>query len=189
MRSPQIKRRKTSENDNLVLPAPKRSSVGVQTLNLVKEHLLGLTNLTKRASHGQTNQRWYNIRVLNQHKKMNGWTQFEVKNEWRHIQFMNQQKSHWENSLVCPEFDVGPSIYVGGIDPECCAEDLQDFCKDVCPLMGCRVMPSRRTGTRCAYIEVDETKVETFRSIIWPENLYARDWSFSERDGQQTKNK
>ena len=69
------------------------------------------------------------------------------------------------------------------------AEDLQDFCKDVCPLMGCRVMPSRRTGTRCAYIEVDETKVETFRSIIWPENLYARDWSFSERDGQQTKNK
>ena len=81
------------------------------------------------------------------------------------------------------------AFYVGGIDPECCAEDLQDFCKDVCPLMGCRVMPSRRTGTRCAYIEVDETKVETFRSIIWPENLYARDWGFSERDGQQTKNK
>ena len=81
MRSPQIIRRKTSENANLVLPAPKRSSVGVQTLDLVKEHLLGLTNLTKRASHGQRNQRWYNIRVLNQHKKMNGWTQFEGKNE------------------------------------------------------------------------------------------------------------
>ena len=83
------------------------------------------------------------------------------------------------------------AFYAGGIDPECCAEDLQDFCKDVCPLMGCRVMPSRRTGTRCAYIEVDETKVEeTFRSTgIWPENLYARDWSFGERDGQQTKNK
>ena len=42
-------------------------------------------------------------------QKMNGWTQFEDKNEWRQIQFTNQQRSHWENSLVCPEFDVGPS--------------------------------------------------------------------------------
>ena len=125
-------------------------------------------------------------------------TQPTQKNEW--VDAVRRQKRMTPDSVHEPaKKPLGKllgvprirrrAFYVGGIDPECCAEDLQDFCKDVCPLMGCRVMPSRRTGTRCAYIEVDETKVETFRSIIWPENLYARDWSFSERDGQQTKNK
>ena len=69
-------------------------------------------------------------------------------------------------------------FYVGGIAPECSVEDLQQFCEDQCPLIDCRLMPSRRTGTQSAYVEVAETMADKFRSITWPENLYARDWAF-----------
>ena len=50
--------------------------------------------------------------------------------------------------------------------------------EDQCPLIDCRLMPSRRTGTQSAYVEVAETMADKFRSITWPENLYARDWAF-----------
>ena len=49
-------------------------------------------------------------------------------------------------------------FYVGGIAPECSVEDLQQFCEDQCPLIDCRLMPSRRTGTQSAYVTVSKLR-------------------------------
>ena len=72
-------------------------------------------------------------------------------------------------------------FYVGGIAPPCTAEDLPLYCKDSCPLLDCRLMPSRHTGTRSAYVEVAEDLSQRFASITWPENVYARPWTFNDR--------
>ena len=81
---------------------------------------------------------------------------------------------------------VRKKVYnVGGIAPTCTAEDLPLFCEGTCPLLvlGCRLMPSRRTGTRSAYVAVAEDLSQRFASITWPQNVYARPWTF---DDQQT---
>ena len=51
--------------------------------------------------------------------------------------------------------------YIGGIDPTCTAEDLLQYCADSCPLLDCRLMPSRRTGTRSAYMYVAEDYINS----------------------------
>lgn len=71
--------------------------------------------------------------------------------------------------------------YVGGIDPACTAEDLTQYCEDSCPILDCRLMPSRRSGTWSAYVQVAEDLSHRFDSINWPENMYARPWTFDER--------
>ena len=45
-------------------------------------------------------------------------------------------------------------------------------------LLGPALQLGRELPTQSAYVEVAETMADKFRSITWPENLYARDWAF-----------
>ena len=75
-------------------------------------------------------------------------------------------------------------FYVGGIDPACTAEDLKFFCeKKHCPLLACRFLPSRRSGTQAAYVVIADSQTSSFLSIAWPEYLYTRPWTFEEKKG------
>ena len=80
------------------------------------------------------------------------------------------------------------AFYVGGIDLACSVEDVTHFCKnESCPLLDCRLVPSRRCGTQSAYVTVAEQQAESFLAISWPENLYARPWLFDDsRQGTQS---
>ena len=78
-------------------------------------------------------------------------------------------------------------FYVGGIAPTCTAEDLLLYCEDSCPLLDCRLMPSRRTGTRSACVEAAEDLSQRFASITWPENVYAHPWTFNDRQTSKSR--
>ena len=64
---------------------------------------------------------------------------------------------------------------------------LLPYCEDSCPLLDCRLMPSRRTGTRSACVEAAEDLSQRFASITWPENVYARPWTFNDRQTSKSK--
>ena len=78
---------------------------------------------------------------------------------------------------------------VGGIAPTCTAKDLLLYCEDSCPLLvvDCRLMPSPRTGTRSAYVEVAEDLLQRLASITWPENVDSQPWTFDDRQTSESK--
>ena len=69
-------------------------------------------------------------------------------------------------------------FYLGGIAPECSADDIITFYSTYCHLLECRMLPSRRTGTQAARIVVAETEAAKLTTIVWPEHLYLRQWEF-----------
>lgn len=58
--------------------------------------------------------------------------------------------------------------YLGGISPECSAEDIQNFCDPGCRLIECRMLPSRRYGTQAARLVVPENPEIKLESLDWP---------------------
>ena len=74
--------------------------------------------------------------------------------------------------------------YLGGISPECSAEDIQNFCDPGCRLIECRMLPSRRYGTQAARLVVPENPEIKLESLDWPPNLYLRRWNFDTKARQ-----
>lgn len=82
---------------------------------------------------------------------------------------------------------VKRSVYfLGGINPECTKEDVQDFCSaSSCPVLECKVMPSRRFGTVSARLVIAESNAEKLEALSWPENCFLRRWKFVEKSNSQ----
>ncbi len=68
--------------------------------------------------------------------------------------------------------------YLGGVSPDCSAEDILEFCTQHCRLVECRMMNSRRTGTQSARIVVPADDAAAIESIPWPNHVYVRRWEF-----------
>ena len=73
---------------------------------------------------------------------------------------------------------------LGGISPECSAEDIQNFCDPGCRLIECRMLSSRRYGTQAARLVVPENPEIKLESLDWPPNLYLRRWNFDTKARQ-----
>ena len=69
-------------------------------------------------------------------------------------------------------------FYLGGVSPECSAEDIHSFCDSHCSLIDCRMLPSRRFGTQAARIVVQEDYATILEAIEWPQHLHLRRWNF-----------
>ena len=54
------------------------------------------------------------------------------------------------------------AYFVGGIHPECAAEDLRQFCETRCKVIKCTLMPARKLGTQCAHVVVTADTAEAF---------------------------
>ena len=78
-------------------------------------------------------------------------------------------------------------FYLGGIDPKCGNEDIDisEFCKPVCELLECRLMPSRRFGTLAARIVINEKDAEKFQSLHWPDYCFLREWVFNFHEAEK----
>ena len=69
-------------------------------------------------------------------------------------------------------------FYLGGVSPECSAEDIHSFCDSHCSLIDCRMLPSRRFGTQAARIVVQEDYATILEAMEWPQHLHLRKWNF-----------
>ncbi len=69
-------------------------------------------------------------------------------------------------------------FYLGGVNPDCSAEDITTFCAQHCSILQCQMMTSRRTGTQAARIIVSSNDVDVLESIKWPTHVYLRRWNF-----------
>ena len=68
--------------------------------------------------------------------------------------------------------------FVGGINPDCTSEDIENFCRPHCPLLQCRIVPSRRYGTQAARLTVAESNGQLLETLSWPTHCYIRRWNF-----------
>ena len=81
---------------------------------------------------------------------------------------------------LCGAQRITKSVYyVGGMNPQCTAEDLRSFCSEFLEVIDCRVMPSSRYGTVAARLVVRGEDAHKTESINWPEHVFARPWKFS----------
>ena len=71
------------------------------------------------------------------------------------------------------------AYFVGGIHPECAAEDLRQFCETRCKVIKCTLMPARKLGTQCAHVVVTADTAEAFEATNWEEHIFCRPWRFS----------
>ena len=71
-------------------------------------------------------------------------------------------------------------FYVGGISLTCTSQDIVGFLKDQCPVLQCRMIPSRRRGTQAAYVVIPESHADDMERTEWPDHVYARRWQFQE---------
>ena len=69
--------------------------------------------------------------------------------------------------------------FVGGIHPECAAEDLRQFCETRSKVIKCTQMPARKLGTQCAHVVVTADTAEAFEATKWEEHIFCRPWRFS----------
>ena len=81
---------------------------------------------------------------------------------------------------LCGAQRITKSVYyVGGMNPQCTAEDLRSFCSEFLEVIDCRVMPSSRYGTVTARLVVRGEDAHKTESINWPDHVFARPWKFS----------
>ncbi len=89
-----------------------------------------------------------------------------------------QEKRNPLGKLVGAQRVKKQVFYLGGISIECFSDDIVSFCKDRCPILECRIMPSKRSGTQAARIVVQEKDGQTLEMLEWPEHVYLRRWNF-----------
>ena len=121
-----------------------------------------------------------------------GETATATPNEWRTQTDRRQKRkagkpAKRESSLarvplgkLCGAQKITRSVfYVGGMNPQCTAEDLRSFCSEFLEVIDCRVMPSSRYGTVAARLVVRSEDAHKAESINWPDHVFARPWKFS----------
>ena len=73
-------------------------------------------------------------------------------------------------------------FYLNGIDPDCTAGDIAQYCADRnIKVSTCRILPSRRFGTSAARLSVAKQDAERegiMSSNFWPKHIGIRLWAF-----------
>ena len=73
-------------------------------------------------------------------------------------------------------------FYLNGIDPDCTAGDIAQYCADRnIKVSTCRILPSRRFGTSAARLSVAKQDAERegiMSSNFWPKHIRIRLWAF-----------
>ena len=68
--------------------------------------------------------------------------------------------------------------YLGGISPNCAADDIVSFCRPYCNILDCRILSSKRTGTQAARLVIDKRTCSTLEKVEWPEHVVLQRWNF-----------
>ena len=74
-------------------------------------------------------------------------------------------------------------FFIGGLDLETTVEQVSGYCAErQVRVSSCRLLPSKRFGTRAARISVATSDAESaglLKNEFWPEHISARPWSFN----------
>ena len=80
--------------------------------------------------------------------------------------------------LLGAERIIKAVYYLGGISPNCAADDIVSFCRPYCNILDCRILSSKRTGTQAARLVIDKRTCSTLEKVEWPEHVFLQRWSF-----------
>ena len=80
--------------------------------------------------------------------------------------------------LLGAERIIKAVYYLGGISPNCAADDIVSFCRPYCNILDCRILSSKRTGTQAARLVIDKRTCSTLEKVEWPEHVFLQKWNF-----------
>ena len=80
--------------------------------------------------------------------------------------------------LLGAERIIKAVYYLGGISPNCAADDIVSFCRPYCNILDCRILSSKRTGTQAARLVIDKRTCSTLEKVEWPEHVFLQRWNF-----------
>ena len=80
--------------------------------------------------------------------------------------------------LLGAERIINAVYYLGGISPNCAADDIVSFCRPYCNILDCRILSSKRTGTQAARLVIDKRTCSTLEKVEWPEHVFLQKWNF-----------
>ena len=80
--------------------------------------------------------------------------------------------------LLGAERIIKAVYYLGGINPNCAADDIVSFCRPYCNILDCRILSSKRTGTQAARLVIDKRTCSALEKVEWPEHVFLQKWNF-----------